>query len=542
MTSEPTPSSAQGSTLPSNPTSEQPTSSLVSDPVDETPSNDLPRESGDGEAPQSPRRGHVRRVVEGTFNYGLGQSIPQFIKLLLLPVFTRILTPTDYGAVEVANRFGGFVTTLMRQAVPGAVARYYYDNPEGPTLRDYVTTVSWYLLASSLVVGLITLGICPWLLATVIPGLPAPLAFLTVLGGIAMCNGELQGRLVQAREQSAYMARLNVGRASISIALVVLFVVALRWGAVGMVSAETVSWAVLTLVAIYYLRRELRGRFKFSMLKSSLTYSWAMMPGDFVGNLTPLVTNVMLADAQSTAANGLYSLALRVTQPLTMLAIAFQQAYNPIYFSIRKEDTEAGLKRLANTSRNVWAAAVGCAIASSFFGPPLIVLVTPASYHAAAPLVPLFALGFLGMSSYYLLVPEIFYSKRTWLLPVVIYGAAAMEIAISALTVHRYAAAGVAGAAAVRWIVMATIAGIISSRLVATPYPWLSMLRITLCGVLTFFPIYLSAPPAIVGQLAAGAAGTLVYAAMLWATGDPSIRDIAAFVRRRILKRRTTEV
>ncbi|HKD35964.1 MAG TPA: lipopolysaccharide biosynthesis protein, partial [Pirellulales bacterium] len=395
------------------------------------------------------RRGHVRRVVEGTFNYGLGQSIPQIIKLCLIWVFTRLLSPTEFGSVQLATQFSNFVTTLMRQGVPGAVARYYYDHAEGPSLRDYVATVAWYLLASSLVVGLITLAICPWVLPHLVPGLPMSLAFLSVLGGIATVNGELQGRLVQAREQSAYQARLNVGRASVSLALVVIFVIwPFRSGAPGMIASEVVSFGVLALVAIWYLRAELRGRFQKSMLKSSLVYGWAMMPGDFVGNLTPLATAALLSGAHTAAANGLYFLALRVTQPLTMIGLAFQQAYNPIYFSIRKEGEDAGLKRLADTARNVWAAAVGCAVAAALLGPPLIVLVTPADYHAAAPLVPIFALSFLGLTAYNFVAPEVFYSKRTWLVPVIVYGAAAIEITIAAVTVRSWGAAGVATGAA----------------------------------------------------------------------------------------------
>jgi O-antigen/teichoic acid export membrane protein len=491
----------------------------------------------DSTAVEARRQGHVRRIVSGTFNYGIGQSIPQFIKLLLLPVFTRILSPTDYGAVDLANRFGGFLMSLMRQGVPGAVARYYYDHEEGPTLRDYVTTVAWYLLASSLVVGLVALALCPWLLPYLIPGLPMPLAFLTVLGGIAMCNGELQGRLVQAREQSSYQARLNVGRASVSLALVVLFVIVFRTGAPGMISAEVVSYGLLALVAIYYLRKELKGRFQKSMLKSSLTYGWAMMPGDFVGNLTPLATAALLSGAQTTAANGIYFLALRVTSPLTMLGLAFQQAYNPIYYSTRKEDSAAGRRRLAETARNVWAASVGCAIGAALLGPPLIVLVTPADYHAAAPLMPIFALGFLGLSAYNLLAPEVFYSKKTWLLPLIVYGAAAMEIAIAAFTVRTYGAAGVASGAAARMIVAAAIAGVISCRLVTIPYPWFSLIRIAACGAMAFVPMYLFASDRVLWQLLGGAGGMLAYAGLLWLTGDPSIRQATAFTRRQIAVR-----
>ncbi len=513
-------------------------------PLDSVPCEIAALEFADGLANAKPvetpagknrsSKGFVRRVLSGTFNYGLGQSIPQLVKLLLLPVFVRLLSPAEYGAIDLANRFGGFLTTLMRQGVPGAVARFYYDHDEGPSLRDYVTTVAWFLLGSSLLVGFVAVLVCPWLLPYAIPGLPLSLALLSILSGVLICISELQSRLVQAREQSWYQARLNVGRASISISLMVVFVIVLRTGAVGMLTAEVLSYGVLALVAIYYLRSELKGRFQRSMLKSSIAYGWGMMPGDFVGSVTPLATSAILAGAQSTAANGVYFLALRVTQPLMMLAAAFQQAYNPVYFSVRKEDSAAGLQRLAITARNVWAAAIGSAVGAATLGPPLIVLVTPRDYHAAAALVPIFALSFLGMSAYYLLVPEVFYSKRTGLLPLIIYGAAAGEIAITAFAVKPFGAAGVASAAAARTLIYASIAGIISRRLVNIPHSWFNLARITLCGIAAYVPTALIVSDRTFVRLLAGFAGPALYLCLLFLAGDPSVREGFAFVKRRV--------
>jgi O-antigen/teichoic acid export membrane protein len=485
----------------------------------------------------STQRGFVRRIVGGTFNYGLGQSIPKIVSFLLLPVYTRLLSPSDYGFMDNAIAFGAFLMTLMRQGVPGAVARYYYDYEEGPTLRDYVTTVAWFMLVSSLAVGAVALAVCPWLLEHLVPGLPLPFAFLAILSAIAYCNGELQSRLVQAREQSSYQARLNVGRAFVSIALAVLFVVVLRWGAIGILSAEVVSYGALALIAVRYLRAELRGRFQRPMLKSSLSYGWAMMPGDFVGGLTPLVTKLVLTGAHTAAATGVLGLAIRVTQPLMLVGVAFQTAFNPIYFSIRKEGAASGLVRLAVTARNVWAAAVGCAVAAALLGPPLIVTLTPESYHPAAPLVPILAVGFLGMVAYYSLVPEIFYSKKTWFLPFIVYGSAAMDITISALSAERFGAAGVASGSTARWLVSALIAGVVSHRLIEIRYPWFSMARIAICGLLACLPAAFISTNDIATQFAGGIACIAIYAALLWITRDPSIRDIAAFVRRQIAQR-----
>jgi O-antigen/teichoic acid export membrane protein len=480
-------------------------------------------------------KGFVHRLVGGTFNYGLGQSIPKFISFLLLPVYTRLLSPSDYGYLDNAIAFGGFLMMLMRQGVvPGAVQRFYYDHEEGPSLRDYVTTIAWFLLASSLTVGVVAMAVCPWFIAKLIPGLPLSFAFLAILSGIAFCISELQSRLVQAREQSAYQARLNVGRASVSIALAILFVVMLRWGAIGILAAEVVSYGALALIAISYLKCELTGRFRGSMLKSSLVYGWAMMPADFVGSLTPLVTKGVLTGAATAAATGVLGLAIRVTQPLALIGTAFQTAYVPIYFSIRKEDTSAGSERLALAAQNVWSAAVGFAVAAALLGPPLVVLATPPSFHPAAPLIPILAIGFLASIAYNLLAPEIFFQKKTWLLPVIVYCSAAADIGISVLTAEKYGALGVAWGSAARLVLTALIAGIVSCRLIRIPYAWYGMLRALVCGGLVVMPLLFLAPGRPLVAIAMGSVGTAAYLLLLWISGDPSIRALTASLMARL--------
>ncbi len=496
--------------------------------------------AGDGQSlrESQPQPGLPRRLIGGTFNYGLGQSLPQLVRLFLLPVFTRVLTLGEYGLIDLSNTFGGFVSTPMKMGVPGAVTRYYFDYPEGPSLKDYVTTVALFLFWCSLLVGGVTLAVFPWI-GHWIPGLPLfPFAVLAVLSMFFYANQELQGRLVQAREQSGYAARLNIGRASISISLAVLFVLGLHWGAVGMLSAEVASYGALMLIAAFYLRPELSGTFRMPMLRSSLSYGMAMLPGDFVGTLTPLVTRSLLSGVKSLADLGLLTTAGKFMQPLTILSAAFQMAYNPIYFSVRKQIDAglAGLERLAETARNVWATAVGAAIGAALLGPPLIRLVLPASYHPAAALLPIMVVGFLGATIYNLTgAPEVYYSKHTGWVPVIAYGAAAMNIAISVLTVNRLGPAGIAWGTSAQLVTTAVLGSVISARLVKIPYPWLSLLRIALCGATAIAPALLLPVVGISRQIGVGLGAVLLfYPLLLWVSGDPSVRQGIALLKRKV--------
>lgn len=73
---------------------------------------------------------------------------------------------------------------------------------------------------------------------------------------------------------------------------------------------------------------------------------------------------------------------------------------------------------VASSGRFFWGAAL--------LGPPLIRVMTPEQFHEAAPLVPILAREFLPRGLYYLFGTEIFYSKKTFLVPI-----------LSAQQVHR---------------------------------------------------------------------------------------------------------
>ncbi|HEX3999268.1 MAG TPA: lipopolysaccharide biosynthesis protein [Pirellulales bacterium] len=497
------------------------------------PTSSAPADSPPMPAGSARQHTYVRRLVGSTFNYGLGKFAPKIIRFLLTFVFTRILSPEQYGFIDLSSKFGDFLTTPMKLGVPGAITRFYFDFSEGPSLKDYVTTVAWFVGLCTMTVGLVALVISPWLLGHFIPGLPyLPFAVLAIVSAMLVCMTELQERLVQAREQSGYAARLYLGRASIAIVLAVLFVAGFRWGAAGMLGAEVVSYLALALLAIRYLRPEVSGRFRLPMLRSSLAYGMAMLPGDFAGSLTPLVTQAILADAQSVSAVGMLGVAGRFAQPLIILAYAFQTAFNPIYFSIRKEATPGGMQRLAVTARNVWALAIFGGVGTALLGPWVIVLMTPSSFHAAGPLLPIYVVFFLGMVIQSLFAPEIYYSKQTWWVPVVAYSGSAVNIAVTVLTVHRFGATGVAWAMASERVATALIFAVISMRLVMIPHQWFNLARITLCGAAAAAAVFWIPRNGGIAELGIGTLGIAAFPIVLWMTGDPSIREGLHLARR----------
>ncbi len=488
--------------------------------------------SEDGAPATSPRRGIFARLAGGTFNYGLGGFLPKLIGFLLIPLYTAYLTPTDYGILDLATALGATLLILMRCGVPGAVTRFYFDFDDKKDLSDYVTTVSRTVNTSSLVVGAFALAIGPW---TIVPWMELPLyPYVVLVVGIQLLssNSDLQRRLIQAREQSAYSAKLSLAYSLSLIALSILFVVGFQWGVLGMLVAQILCAFVFFLQALYYLWPDLGGHFRASMLRSSFAYGLGILPSHILSTVSPLLTRVILAQVDSLAAVGLLALANRIASPLIGLLVpAFNMAYLPLYYSIRKEASASGLDQLAAMSRHVWLAALVCFLGVALLGPPAIVLLTPENYHPAVPLVPVLCAGFLAQTLYTLLGPEIYYSKRTWLVPIVSLAALATTLTTAAALAPSYGAMGVAWATTLGSVAATVVSVYFSLQTVNIPHDWWGLARSGAVAIVLFFCGYLAGGENVWQQVATGAATLVVFPVLLWLVGDPSIRESLHFAR-----------
>ena len=114
----------------------------------------------------------------------------------------------------------------------------------------------------------------------------------------------------------------------------------------------------------------------------------------------------------------------------------------------------------------------------------------------------------------------------------------ALDIAISALTVARYGAVGVAWGMSARLVATAIWAGVISIRLVKIPFSWFSLIRISLCGIAAVAVGLRLTERGISRGLLVGSGAVLTYVVLLAVSGDSSIRAALVLLRRRIAAER----
>src|SRR5262245_9876372 len=91
-------------------------------------------------------RGYLRRLTSGVAIYGAGDAAISIVNFLLLPIYVRVLTPADYGALLVLISLETFVKILNRWGLDGAFMRYFLDREEGLPRQRMATTILAFLV------------------------------------------------------------------------------------------------------------------------------------------------------------------------------------------------------------------------------------------------------------------------------------------------------------------------------------------------------------------------------------------------------------
>jgi len=76
--------------------------------------------------------GYLRRLATTGAAYTAASILSKLIAVALLPLYTRYLTPADYGAAEVMFAAIVSASIIVRFGLIEAVLRFYYKDDEDP--------------------------------------------------------------------------------------------------------------------------------------------------------------------------------------------------------------------------------------------------------------------------------------------------------------------------------------------------------------------------------------------------------------------------
>jgi O-antigen/teichoic acid export membrane protein len=422
--------------------------------------------------------GYLRRLATTGAAYTAASILSKLIAVALLPLYTRYLTLTDYGAAEVM--FAAVVTAsiVVRFGMIEALLRFYYKDGEDPA--RVVSTSFAALFWVSTAAALLALPFAGAISAALLPGADVGpgLARISIGGLWVLTMFEFLLTLFRLEERARAYFVTTMLSVLAAIGLTVVLVVGEGEGARGLLLGSYASGAAFVVGLIFVHRRRLSLWVDRALLRRLTRFGLPTMPAELSLYLLNFVDRIVIARSLGVAEVGLYSLAVKFAQGVNVLVRGFQLAWPPLAYSIRDDDE----------ARRAYAAIVTWFVAACAFVVTGIWLLSRWIVRAlAAPrffdsyeAVGLISIGVTLYALYMVLVVILGRTGRTEFNFPATIAALVANVALNLLLVPTLGIVGAGLALVGSYVVVLALMYVFTQRLFPVPYEWARLARVVL--------------------------------------------------------------
>ena len=414
-------------------------------------------------------RESLRRLSGESIVYGFGQVSGRAVQLLLVPLLTRALIRQEFGVAELVAGYAASVLLVLVFGLDGALARFFYQEPDRSARVTMASTSFAFRLATSLAVALV-LAAAAGPLAGGLLGDPVYAKYLR-LGAATLpfslvtlgCND-----LLRVTFQPWKFVALNVTQTVLVAGLTTWLVLARDLGVAGVLYGKLAGDALAAGLGVVLCRHQLRPRFDRAVLARMLRYGLPLVALAFAYGAIGSVDRWALQRFASLEDVGLYALAVKFFTVVTVGVSAFQLAFMPFAFASAQDP---GTPRLVARVLGLFVAVASAgALACGLAAPLAIRVLAPAEYAPAALPALWLCFAAVAQGAYTVVGLGINLSLRNAWLGFAALGAALMAGTANLLLVPRFGAEGAAAATLAAHVTSAALTYVIAQRFHPLPY------------------------------------------------------------------------
>jgi len=430
---------------------------------------------------------YLKRLVSSLAAYQVADVVSKFIAILLLPVYTRYITPAGYGVVELLGNGVILISILVRFGMIESFLRFYYIDQDQERRDALARRATGFLLVTTTAVSLVLAAFAAPLSKVVLGYLDPTIFRIAVLGLWAFTNLELAYALLRVDERLRAYATATLINVAITIAASVVLVVVLGQGARGLLLGNYGASTVVLLGLWWTMRDRLLPRRHEGVETHGvlLRFGLPTVPAEASVYALSIVDRYYIFHhgVSGPRLAGLYSIAVKLAGAVAFIVRAFQYAWPPLAYSVRDDAQAARLYGLVTTYYLLISGLVVAGLA--LLGRWVLRLLAAPSFFDAYKALPWVALGW---AMYGLWVVFLVIAGRakvtTRNFPAAICGLVVNVILLLVL-VPTWGIAGAGVALCGAYVVMIGVMHLLTRRAFAASFEWrrLAQLAVVLGGM-----------------------------------------------------------
>ncbi len=477
----------------------------------------------------------MSRLGRHTAIYALGVIANRALSIVMLPVYTRFMSPADYGALQLITMTVEIATIFAGSRIGWGIFRFYHK-AETPEAKNAVLSTALMMLGASFAtVGVIIYFLAPSV-ASIVFGWSGehPVLLVRLGAGSLAFEGlvHVPFSYIMLSHRSTLFVKMSVAKLILQVTLNVIFLVPLHMGAAGVLLSTVIVNGMFGLGLASYLVYHVGRRFSRAAFDDLLRFGLPLVHMQVATFILTFGDRYVLNRAADTATVGIYSLAYTFGFILILMGYTpFSRVWDPMRFEIAKRPDRDVIYSRVFIYMNLLLVTMTVGIA--LFSHDLLRIVADPSFHAAAPLIPVILVAYLlhAWTRFHNL--GIFIEERTQLFSIANWVAAAVSVVGYVILIPRYHAWGAAITTVVAFGIRQWMTYVWSQRLWRIEYRWGPVNRLLVVGAVVCVAGVLAPPASIPVSILVRIGLMGLYFAAIWSLHILSAED-RAFVRRAV--------
>ena len=333
--------------------------------------------------------------VSHAATYAIGNIARRLVGFVMLPIYTRYLTPADYGVIGLLTFALALFEPIFGARVTRVIPKFYLEVTDDRSKR----AVIWGALVLTGAVSVVTM-----LALMLSRDAGAALLFgnqkyALVLGlfAVNLLSQPVEGAgmtYLRLQERSRLFLGFSMLKLLLQVSLNLLLVVYWRRGVLGVVESGVISTVLIGIGLTIYVAIHERPAFDWPLTRKMLQFCWPLwvsgLAGLYIGSSGAMYLRVF----NSLNAVGLLELGLKFATVVGMLIWSpFSQHWEPMSFRYYREPD--GRRKFQVAFIVISALMFAGGLGVSIFAQPVIRVMASKSFHTAASIVPILTFGFV---------------------------------------------------------------------------------------------------------------------------------------------------
>jgi len=386
-----------------------------------------------------------KQQVKNSLIYLVPSAVSGLLPIITLPIFTRILTKEDYGALALTNLYAIFMAGIANFGLTMGYERNFFESKNLKATAGLLYSTLTFVVSFSLLFGVMTYFFKGPIAKAIVGSVDyADLLFCSFCSYSVINIKNYYLLYFKNSEDARSFTWYSIDEVFLGVVCSLWFVVGLKTGVMGLVLGQLIASSAILVTLYVRLLKILPISFNWHLFKDSLKISLPVTPKFFLGVVGNQFDKYLLRVLNSLGGVGIYSLGQKIGSLVFVYMTAIQNVFNPQVYKRMFNAHEDSARSIGKYLTPFAYLSVIAGLFIALFSEEAVWLLMPKAYYGAVQIITVMAMYYGFMFFGKINGTQLIFMKKTMIASILSIFSLGLNVMMVLIFAKRFGAIGAA--------------------------------------------------------------------------------------------------